>query len=297
MDILQLRYFRVVARAEHMTKAADELGITQPSLSKIVGRLEQELGVPLFDRQHRSIRLNKFGTAFLAHVETVFRVLDDGQRKVRDLAGTERGEVSLAAASLYWLPELLHRFRARYPTVRFHLVQRPLAEMADRLETGASDFCFQSLPLTKASIQWTTLLTDDLVLVVPGTHRLAGRERIPLSAVADEEVVIEQVGSGLRDVVDHFCRRAGVTLRVVCEINEPAALLALVKAGIGVGFAPALLKQQIAEHDLKAVRLTDPKCQRTFGMAWHTERYLSRAADTFRQFTKAYFAGVEKERW
>jgi LysR family transcriptional regulator, transcription activator of glutamate synthase operon len=297
MDMLQLRYFRAVARAEHMTKAAEELGITQPSLSKIIGRLEQELGVPLFDRQRRSIRLNKFGAAFLAHVERVCRVLEDGQRQVRDMAGLEQGEISLAAASLFWIPDLLQRFRARYPSVRFQLVQRPIADLVDRLETGASDFCFQSIPLTKAGIQWTTLLTDDIVLVVSGAHRLAGRGCIPLSAVADEAVVIEQVGSGLRDVVDYWCRRAAFTPRIVCEINEPAALLAFVKADVGVGFAPALMKKQIAAQGLKVVRLTDPKCQRTFGMAWHKERYLSRAARTFRQFTTAYFADLRKERW
>jgi len=88
MDLLQLRYFRVVARLEHMTKAPRSFFIAQPSLSQTIGRLEKEIGVPLFDRHGRVIRLNQFGKAFLEHVETLFRELEEGQRKVQDMAGT-----------------------------------------------------------------------------------------------------------------------------------------------------------------------------------------------------------------
>lgn len=207
MDILQLRYFHAVARSEHMTKAAEEMGITQPSLSKTIHRLEHEIGVPLFDRQGRSIRLNKFGRVFLEHVETVLRALDEGQRKVRDMASIEGGEVLLAAAALHWFPDLLHRFRIQHPSIHFQLFQRPLAEMAERLETGACDFCFQSIPLIKAGIEWQPLLTEDIFLVVSSAHQLAKRKQIPLSAVAEEAVVIEQVGNGLRNLV--------LTIRVI----------------------------------------------------------------------------------
>lgn len=296
MEILQLRYFRVVARVEHMTNAAEELGITQPSLSKIIGRLEQEVGVPLFDRPGRSIRLNKFGKAFLEHVEMMFRVLDEGQRKVRDMAGIEHGEILLVAASLYWIPDLLHRFRIQHPSVNFQLLHRPLAEMAHRLETDACDFCFQSIPLIKPGIKWKPLLTDDIFLVVSPEHRLANRESIPLRTIADEPVVIEQVGNGLRDLIDNFCRQAGFTPRIVCEIDEPAALYEFVKANIGVAFTPALMSKQIEEHGLRALRLTSPKCQRTFGIAWRQEHYLSQAARAFQQFAIAYFADLEKKR-
>lgn len=296
MDILQLRYFQAVARSEHLSRAAEEIGITQPSLSKTIHRLEREIGVPLFDRQGRSIRLNRFGRVFLEHVETVLRTLDEGQRKVRDMASVEGGEVLLAAASLYWLPDLLHRFRIQHPSIHFQLLQRPFVEMADRLETGACDFCFQSIPLIKAGIEWQPLLTEDIVLVVSSAHRLAKRKQIPLAAVAEEAVVLEQVGNGLRDLVDHFCHQAGFTPRIVCEIDEPAAVFEFVKADIGVAFAPALMEKQIAAYGLKSLRFNSPKCQRVFGMAWHQERYRSQAAQVFQQFVIAHFAQIRNQR-
>jgi len=295
MNLLQLSYFRVVARTGHMTKAAEELFIAQPSLSKTIGRLEKEIGVPLFDRQGRSIQLNRFGKAFLEHVETMFYELEEGQRKVRDMAGLEYGEVSLVSASIYWLPELLHRFQILHPSVRFRLSQCSLSEMPQRLESGSCDFCFLSIPLIKSGIQWRALLREEIILVVPPGHRLAGQKIIPLQDVAQEAVVIEKVGSGLRDLVDTFCQQAGFTPRIAYEIDEPAALYEFVKAHLGVAFVPALMKKQIHEQALLSLRLTDPICLRTFGIAWHQEHYLSEAARTFQQFVMKHFADLEQE--
>ncbi|HET8853062.1 MAG TPA: LysR family transcriptional regulator substrate-binding protein [Ktedonobacteraceae bacterium] len=126
-------------------------------------------------------------------------------------------------------------------------------------------------------------------------HRLAGQETIPLREVAHEAVVIEKVGSGLRDLVDTFCQQAGFTPRIVYEIDEPAALYEFVKAYLGVAFVPALMKKQIREQALLSLRLTNPICQRTFGIAWHEEHYLSEAARTFHQFIMDHFADLEQE--
>jgi len=170
MDLLQLRYFQVVARVEHMTKAAEELLISQPSLSKTIRRLEKEIGVPLFDRQGRSIRLNQFGKACLEHTASLFQELEEGQCQVRDMAGLEHGEVSLVASSLHGLPALLHSFQLLHPFVHFHLSQRSPTEMPQQLETGACDFCFLSTPLLKPHIKWKTLQTEEILLVVPPDH-------------------------------------------------------------------------------------------------------------------------------
>lgn len=95
MDLLQLKYFQVVARLEHMTRAAEELHISQPSLSKMISRLEKHLGVPLFDRHGKQIRLNRFGKIFLNRVDRVFAELEEGQYELADLTGLERGEADL----------------------------------------------------------------------------------------------------------------------------------------------------------------------------------------------------------
>ncbi|MBA2677196.1 MAG: LysR family transcriptional regulator [Ktedonobacteraceae bacterium] len=293
MDLLQLRYFQVVARVEHVTKAAEELSIAQPSLSKTIRRLEKEIGAPLFERQGRAIRLNQFGRAFLRHVEALFYELEEGQRQVRDMAGLEHGEISLVAASLHWLPELLHSFQLLHPSVHFHLSQRLPAEMPQQLETGACDFCFLSTPLIKSGFKWKTLLNEEILLVVPVDHRLAGQKSIPLREIADEPVVIEKVGGDLRGLLDAFYQQADLSPCIAYETNEPTVLIEFVKAHLGVTFSPAFGKKRIEEQGLCSLRITNPTCQRTFGMAWHQEHYLSQAAHTFRQFIVEYFAHLE----
>src|SRR5258708_13599020 len=123
MDLLQLKYVQAVAQLGHMRRAAEKLSIAQPSLSQSIARLEEDLGVPLFNRQGRRIQLNQFGKAFLKRVERVFMELEEGKREVADLAGLEHGLISLAVASTQILPDLLSAFLVRQPQARFRLFQ------------------------------------------------------------------------------------------------------------------------------------------------------------------------------
>ncbi len=244
MDFLQLKYFRVVARVEHMTKAAQELYIAQPSLSQTIGRLEEELGVPLFDRQGRQIRLNQFGKTFLEHVERIFAELETGQRKIRDMAGLDQGTVSLSVTALRLMPDILRNFLTRYPHVSFHVFQSSTLQMQRQLDSGEIDLCISALPITQPGIHWQPLLTEEIFLIVPPDHTLAGRKNIPLYKVAQEPFVSLPVGDGLRDVTDDLCKQAGFTPRIMFEGGEPAAIYDLVETGLGIAFAPALARRR-----------------------------------------------------
>jgi len=291
MDLLQLKYFQMVAQMEHMTKAADRLAIAQPSLSKTIARLEEELGAPLFDRQGRHIRLNQFGKAFLRRVETIFNELEQGRREVADMAGLERGVVTLAASSLNLLPELLSSFLTKQPNVSFRLSQASTLKMQHLLESGEIDLCISSVPIDRPGIQWVPLITEEIFLAVPPGHRLAGRSSIRLSEVADDPFISLREGYGLRDTTDHFCRQAGFTPNIAYEVDEPAAIGRFVQVGIGVAFMPALA-WIVGSEPVVQLHIEEPVCQRTMGLAWLKKRYLSTAADRFRQSAIEYFANL-----
>ncbi|MGA5199502.1 LysR family transcriptional regulator, partial [Streptomyces exfoliatus] len=140
MDLLQLRYFQAVARYEHISRAAEELRVAQPSLSRTLGRLEAELGSPLFDRQGRRIRLNQYGAIFLRHVDRALRELDDGRRALRDARDTGLGRVSVASETLLTITHLLGSFRAAYPRADSRLFQSTAQEMGRQLRAGEVDF-------------------------------------------------------------------------------------------------------------------------------------------------------------
>ena len=275
MELLQLSYFQVVARLEHMTRAAEELDVTQPSLSRSITQLEREIGAPLFDRHGRGLQLNQFGRMFLEHVNGVLRELEAATREVRDSAGLEQGSVSLAAGALHWLPEVLLPFLSTHPGVRFRLAQRSLREMIHLLNDGEIDYCFlPAIPETPRT-RWHHLRTAPISLVVPSSHRLANRMSVELQEVGKEEMILGKPRDVLRETMEGYFGRAGVTASVTCEADEPAAVEDFVAAGLGVGFIPALLKPT-PHHDLtKWVPISNPTCVLTLGIAWNQDRYLS----------------------
>jgi DNA-binding transcriptional LysR family regulator len=290
MELSALAWFRAVARLEHMTRAAEELGITQSSLSRAIRRLEREVGVPLFHRRGRGLQLNQYGAAFLARVERVFRELDAATDELRDLAGLDRGVVSMAAGALHWLPGVLRPFQAAHPAVRFRLVQRSLAELHRALESGELDFCFVPAAVAAPAIRWHHLQTAPIALLVPASHRLADRGHVALRDLAEEELILGKPGDVLREIMDGYFRQVGIAPRVACEADEPGAIEDYVVAGFGIALIPGLLKPTPDHALTRRVRLVEPDCTLTVGIAWNETRYLSAAARTFRQHVIALYA-------
>ena len=179
MDLIQLRYFQAVARHQHVSRAAAELRVAQPALSRAIARLEAELGVPLFDRRGRRVRLNRFGAMFLARAGRALDELDQGQHELRDAAGLAQGTVAVAAETLRTLSGLVAGFLAGHPGVRFRLFQSPAPAMAAQLQAGEVDLCLASQPLpglahASAGLVSIELLSEEVLLAVPPSHRLAG---------------------------------------------------------------------------------------------------------------------------
>lgn len=295
MDLLQLKYFQVVAQHEHMTRAAEELGIAQPSLSKTIAHLEEELGVTLFDRQGRQIRLNQFGRAFLKHVERILMELDTGKREIAEMAGLAHGRIILSIVGVQLLPDLLSGFLAHHPHVTFRLFQYSTLKSLHQLESGEIDFCISSPSIEQAGIHSIPLMSEEIFLVVPAGHHLAERRSICLSEVANEPFILLTPGHGMRDLTDYFCQQAGFTPNIAFEGDEPASIRGLVDAGLGVTFIPALSWITLGGTSMIRLRIEEPICQRTISLSWLEERYLSQAAREFRQFVLDYFAQLKRD--
>lgn len=291
MEFLQLKYFQAVARLEHMTKAAKELNVSQPSLSNAIGRLEKRLGVPLFVRQGRQVKLNAFGKTYLRRVEQAFLELEEGERELADMAGPDHGVVSISVTLPYVLPTLLKDFLTAHPHVR--IIQHQLGsilEMKTKLANADIDFCVSSTPIAGPDIEWLTLAEEELCLTVPKRHRFAGRERISLAEAADEPFIALSPRSNFREITDGFCRQAGFEPRVAFELEEVSAIQTLVEMGLGITFTlPLSLGNRASNPDTVQVKIAEPVCRRTFGIAWNRKHYLSEAAVHFRQFAIQFF--------
>ncbi|WP_181771326.1 LysR family transcriptional regulator [Amycolatopsis pittospori] len=289
MDLLALRYFQTVARLEHVGRAAEKLRVAQPSLSRTLARLEADLGVPLFDRHGRRIRLNRFGAAFLRRVDRVLAELDDARQELDDAAGLERGVVTVAAESLLAITEPLRGFVPDHPLVDVRLSQASATGMVEKLLSGDVDLCVTSQPLPGNDIRSRVLLDERVMLCVPSGHRLAGKGRVELADLEGEPFLTTRPGYWQRSLADHLFAKAGLDLHIVCEGDEAGALFQLIDSGLGIAFVPSLGQRADIGMSVVWLEVDDPECRRVLSVAWREDTYLSAAAQRFRDHIVEHF--------
>ncbi|HTE17783.1 MAG TPA: LysR substrate-binding domain-containing protein, partial [Armatimonadota bacterium] len=244
MELFQLRYFIAAARLLHFSRAAEELYVSQPSLSLQIGKLEAELGTPLFHRQGRRVTLTDAGAALLPQAERIVEAEAEARRVVQQVAGLERGRLSLCALPAldqHLLPPWLARFRREHPGIEIRVrEQRPARAVAQAVLAAQADLGFVHLPCESEGLAVRPLLEDPLALVVPDGHRWAGRASVALGEAAAEEFVWVHEAQDPDHPLYSACLKAGFTPRIVCESGSAQGVLALVAAGLGVALLPRL---------------------------------------------------------
>lgn len=290
MELLQLKYFQTVARYEHITQAAKELNIAQPSLSIMISRLEGELGIPLFKRKGRNIELNEFGKAFLRHVNRIFIELGNAKQEAQELAGVQNCLISLATTSTRFLSGLLKEFLLIHPEARFRQFVASIQETRDYLQADEIDFCITSPPIEGPEIESITLLEDEILLAVPATHRFAGRSSIRLEEVADDHFISLIECYSFREITDNLCRLAGFTPNVVFE-GDTLLMSELLQLGAGIALLPESACKQYspAAFSVVLLKIEKPLCRRTIGLSWLQHKYLSEVARSFYPFVVDYY--------
>ncbi|MDQ0941205.1 DNA-binding transcriptional LysR family regulator [Streptomyces sp. V1I1] len=264
----RLAYFAGVARQEHVTRAAQEMGVPQSTLSRAIVRLEEDLGVVLFARKGRTVSLTPAGRTFLTSVERALAEVERAAESVQADADPAAGKVAfgfLHTMGSETVPGLIRAFRADHPRIRFTLVQNYGEAMIERLRAGDLDLCLTSPVPDAPDLVARRLDEQRLRLVVPDDHRLAARKRIRLAEAADETFVTLEPGYGLRRITDDLCAEAGFTPRVAFEGEEAETLRGLVAAGLGVALLPP---PAVARPGVVELTVTAPRAVREIGVAW-----------------------------
>jgi len=287
MELQQLRYFKSVARLQHMSRAAIELGVAQPSLSKSIRLLETELGVSLFERKSRGIKLNVAGQAFLRHVDAMFQALDDGTRELADIVSVRESELAVSAVALRWAAGLFKAFATKYPGVRLRLYQRTPDEMVRQMARREVDLCLMINPGVK-EVEWIPLVTGDLYAMLPPEHRLQGAGSAPFREFVGEPIILPRAGGPLRKLIEQCFLTEGRTPNIVCESDDVSAMSELVTMGLGVQFLPDLGRVLARSGGPQHVRIVAPTPMITVGIAWPAGGYHSEAALSFASFAHAH---------
>ncbi|ROO87737.1 transcriptional regulator [Actinocorallia herbida] len=281
MELNALRQFLVVARLEHLSRAADELRIAQPSLSRTIARLEGELGVPLFDRSGR-LRLNDTGRLFRDHVERALGELEAGRRAVTEAAGRGLGAVRLASETFLTLTGPLSAFKRSHPEAEIGLHWSPPEDMARRLRAQEIDLCVASQPINAEGLEAVRLFEEEVGAAFPHDHPLAGRASVTIADLADQPFITARHGHWLRSLLDRLFAAHGLTPKIVCESDEHSAIADLISAGLGIGLVPAFARRSATRAPLAWIPVDDPGARRTVTLYWTADGHPSAAARLMR---------------
>lgn len=250
MELRHLRYFVVVAEEEHMTRAAQRLNIQQPPLSSQIRDLEREMGVRLFDRTPRSIRLNAAGRVFLNEARALLTHVDRAVMRAQQAARGESGQIAVgytSSASLHpKVPQLIRAFHARYPMIALDSHENTTRDLLDAVVQESLDAVFvrstaQRYPMLKSVV----LCQERMVVALPIGHPLAqGTGPIALSALSAEGLILYRRadGPGIQDVLFAAFLEAGFTPRVVADVPRLLSAVTLVAAGKGITLVPETLR-------------------------------------------------------
>jgi LysR family transcriptional regulator, transcription activator of glutamate synthase operon len=290
MRIDELRWFTVLCDTGNVGHAAAELGLSQPGLSRALARLEDELGVPLFDRKGRVLALNRYGEAFLTHARRTLVEVEAGKRAVTELASPDSGTVAMAflhTVGTWLVPRLLLSFRAEYPGVRFHLIQGGSASNMSALDRGEVDLVITAPRPDGPHLAWRPLRREKLYLAVPVGHRFAGRQRVRLAEAAGETFVANKPGTGLRESTEELWHESRISPKVAFEGDDVATLRGMIAVGLGVAVLPRARTYDGGVDDsgdawLRYIPLAGTGASRMLGLVWRDDRWSSPAVTAFR---------------
>jgi LysR family transcriptional regulator, hydrogen peroxide-inducible genes activator len=242
LEIHQLRYFCAIVRAGSFTRAAEQLGIAQPSLSQQIKRLEKNLGSTLFERLGRSVRLTASGEGLHQMALAILQQVAEAESRI---AALNEGYATLRIGVIptimpYFIARRVGDFTRRFPRVNLQFREETTSQLVQTLQAGEIDLAVVSLPLPKADIVCSELFREELLLVVPRKHPLSGHPPVNLRDLRNERLLLLKEGHCLRDDVLTACTRAKAELRSVFETNQMESIFELVRSGFGLSLVPEM---------------------------------------------------------
>ena len=293
MTLLQLQYFKTLARVLHYTRAAEELHIAQPSLSYSISELEKELGVRLFVKEKRSISLTLYGQQFLPYVEKSLSTLAEGTEVLKQLAGTSIQVVRLGyfhSISASLIPSIMEKLylQPENEKLRIQFTEDTSFDIFSLLKKGELDLAFGM-----HQDEWTesvTIMKQPLYLAVPADHPLACRTSVKFSDFAQEPQIMLDKPSSLRTQMDRVYSRRDVIPRVVFEVRECNTALQYVALRFGVAVLPQVPAMESEKVSIIPIAEGGNEFVRTVYFSWARSNPLSPAAQRVRDYIVEHYA-------
>ena len=285
MNLNYLNYFRVLAKTEHVRKASDELFITQPNLSHTIHNLENDLGIVLFDRQGRNIKLNKYGKRLSEHVDMAFEILEQGIQETKDMASPNKGTIEIAffdSLGTHFIPKLVKNFKSIPENKDFNVIMDQGSDLIiqEGVHTGKYDIIFCSaISDINPEIEYHCIAAQPMFVMVSLDHTLAAKDEVSISELNGEPFIA--LKSGLRTKIDEILENEGVSVDIVATALNGNSVAGLVSAGFGVTILPDI---PLPPLSIKKLSIAEDIAPRYIYLGYNNKRYMTKAVQHFKKY-------------
>lgn len=293
MDLRQLRYFVAIADHRSFRGAADELRLAQPALSQQVQRLEAELGVALFDRSSRPVKVTDAGAHLVPLARSILSDVERARAEIRDFASEPRGRLAVGAMQYLTsleLPDLLADFGRRHPAVELGLRVGTTGQLCDSLGLGDIDvvICHVDELGSRPELTVEPLRVEELVFVIARDSSRAADGRATITSLAGEPLIAFHRGASIRDAMNAAFEHSGLTPKIAFEIGDMPTAVQLAARGLGVALVPRSIANR--ETGIAILGVAPTPLTRQVALVWRRDRHRSRALEAFRASTRAAMA-------
>ena len=285
MDVRDLQIFVSVAKHLNFTRAGEEVNLSQPSVSVRMRQLELDLGSKLFEQLGKKIALTEAGQMFLPYAIRVIAAMDDARHAIDELQGLERGSLRIGASTtpgMYLIPRTIALFKQRYPKIDVHLAVKDTRQIEEGVIRNEFDFGFVGGHLAGDEVEVLPWITDELRLIVPKGHRLAGKRTVKPQDLLKEQFILREQGSATRAVVAAHLGKLRIEPEAVMEIANPESVKKAVQSGLGIAFISGYaVETELKAKILVAVEIQSLEIRRELKIVYRKDKHLSRAAHAF----------------
>ncbi len=290
MDFQQLKTFYRVASHLNFTRAAEELHLSQPAVSRQIEALENTIGLPLFDRASRKISLTEAGYVLFRQCEQILRLVDSTRVAIDTLKNLESGSLHIGLSSTvgnYILPHTILQFTHKYPGIQTKVAIACTRDVLDQLENGAIDIAVVSGPITSNALYVEPFLQDEIVLVMGNEHPLSQQDPITFESIQPFPLLLRAEGSGTREAIARHAARRGWQLPHAIEFETTEAIKQAIMTGSGIGFLSTFAVRFEMRYGLiRAVHREPFLVSRSFFIASNKARHPSPGTLAFKTFIR-----------
>lgn len=284
MELRQLEYFQTVSRLKKITLAAEHLHISQPSITVAIQKLEDELGVLLFDRSQKQMTLTDEGRIFLQQAEHILTCVHNSILEMNDFKKIPKGTIKIGIPPMIGavlFPPMFTGFKKQYPLIELSVIERGSVIIKELLEEGELDLAIFETSHQSLLLDSLPIITGEIMACLPPQHPLGKLAVIPFGELRNEEFILFSEGTYHRQVILNECHRNNFNPRITLTTSQLETIRCLVSKGAGISF---LFDFLVKDNSNMTVRpLSDPIRLR-YGLGWKKEKYLSKAVQTFIAF-------------